>query len=281
MAASLAEANRAHIILLRAASVSALPGTDLGPHSFRRLPKTRRTWPPPWPPGCPNGTERGDCRTLRRRGRGHPPEISLQCRPRDHVHPRSFGPGTLDLRLGRGKGAGTEPGSRLLLVRPSGEIAMLGPEPAQASVLDPLDGSPFAEAALPHAATLAKAFGSTILLLHATGATGGAYYYPGDRPPSRGSGEDKGEAESYPSAVAERLRSDGLSVETILRKVGRPMSSYQGCNAGAEADRDGDPRSGLRSRTPDLRQRGARGGSCTSLPVLLICPGEPATEAQK
>jgi nucleotide-binding universal stress UspA family protein len=53
----------------------------------------------------------------------------------------------------------------ILLVRPTGSQATLSSEPAGSRLLVPLDGSDFAEAALPHAAALARAVNGSLHLL--------------------------------------------------------------------------------------------------------------------
>ncbi len=281
MAASLAEANRSHIILLRAASVSALPGTDSGPAQLQAIAEDQA-----YLAALAAGLSERGLSVEIAVPYGDAAEailLEISLRNADLVIMCTHG------RSGLGRWIYGSVAEKVLaqspvpvlLVRPSGEIAMLGPEPAQASVLVPLDGSPFAEAALPHAATLAKAFGSTILLLHATEPPVGAYYYPEIGLVQGVLAEDKGEAESYLSAVAERLRSDGLSVETILRE-GWPADVivYQGATLEprlivmATHGRTGVVRLIFGSVALEVVRR-------TSLPVLLIRPGEPATEAQK
>ena len=73
-------------------------------------------------------------------------------------------------------------------------------------VLVPLDGSDLAERALPYAATLARASGSPLLLLHVLTPT----------PPRGGELVHEDAARAQLNAVAERLRTDGLVVEAVV-----------------------------------------------------------------
>ncbi len=94
----------------------------------------------------------------------------------------------------------------VLLIRPTGEASRFELQPEQASLLVPLDGSAFAETALPHAAALARAFGGTILLLRVV------------EPPLAAYEGSYREAASYLEEVAQRLRATGLSVQTYVRR---------------------------------------------------------------
>jgi nucleotide-binding universal stress UspA family protein len=73
-------------------------------------------------------------------------------------------------------------------------------------VLVPLDGSDLAERALPYAATLARTSGRPLLLLHVLTPT----------PPRGGELVHEDAARAQLNAVAERLRTDGLVVETVV-----------------------------------------------------------------
>ena len=121
----------------------------------------------------------------------------------------------------------------VLLVRPTGEVATLVPEPEQTTLLVPLDGSVFAETALPHAAALARAFDGTILLLCAVEPPMAPYTYPGVGLVPAASMEISREAESYLEEVAQRLRSAGSSVLTVVRE-GWPADviAYRGAALG-------------------------------------------------
>ncbi len=105
----------------------------------------------------------------------------------------------------------------VLLVRPTGAVTPLALEPGKIKLLVPLDGSLFAEAALPHAADLARALDGTILLMRMVEPpvapyVSGEVLVPGVMP------ELTAQAESYLAEVAQGLREAGLSVETITRE---------------------------------------------------------------
>lgn len=104
----------------------------------------------------------------------------------------------------------------VLLVRPTGKVVSLGPESAQPSLLVPLDGSPLAEAALPHATTLARAFGSSILLLRSVEPSRLAYHYSLRDLAHESLEREKHEAQSYLDSVAERLGTAGISAQTLV-----------------------------------------------------------------
>lgn len=78
-------------------------------------------------------------------------------------------------------------------------------------LLVPLDGSPLAETALPAAAALAQATGATLLLLRAAEA----HTFPGGDP-TDAQVKVVREAEEYLASVAEKLRGDGVTVETAV-----------------------------------------------------------------
>jgi nucleotide-binding universal stress UspA family protein len=104
----------------------------------------------------------------------------------------------------------------VLLVRPTSSTETLGPQRGETTVLVPLDGSAFAEAALPHAAMLTRALGGTILLVRATEPETASY-----RSSGRVQDDSAGlilDAEPYLEDVAQRLRSTGLSVQTVLEE---------------------------------------------------------------
>jgi nucleotide-binding universal stress UspA family protein len=163
----------------------------------------------------------------------------------------------------------------VLLVHPSGEVARFGPEPAGASLLVPLDGSAFAEIALPHAATLARVFGGTILLMRAVPQLAAAYIYPAVGLVQESLEEDCREAESYLGEVAQRLRSEGFSVQTAVQE-GWPASIIvcRGAESGSKLivmathGRTGVVRLLLGSVALEVVRRSA-------LPVLLVRPAEP------
>jgi len=167
----------------------------------------------------------------------------------------------------------------VLLVHPTGEVATLWPESAQVSMLVPLDGSSFAETALPHAASLARVFGGTILLLRAVARPVASYSYPGMGLVQESLEEEHREAESYLGEVAQRLRSDSLSVQTVVRE-GWPADIivYRGAELGsrlivmATHGRTGVVRLLLGSVALEVVRR-------SPLPVLLVRPTELAETA--
>jgi nucleotide-binding universal stress UspA family protein len=167
----------------------------------------------------------------------------------------------------------------VLLVRPTGEVATLTPEPEQTTLLVPLDGSAFAETALPHTAALARAFGGTILLLCAVEPPMVPYTYQGVSLAPGASMEIAREAESYLEQVAQRLRSAGLSVLTVVRE-GWPADviAYRGPALGpslivmATHGRTGVARLLLGSVALEVVRR-------SPLPVMLIRPTGQSTEA--
>ena len=112
----------------------------------------------------------------------------------------------------------------VLLVRPTGTPMTLSPEPGQFRLLVPLDGSAFAEAALPHAAALAQALGGSILLVYAVAPPVRPYNdmmaIPAgiDEDMDRLVEEERERAERYLASAGERLLQSSLSVETVVCK---------------------------------------------------------------
>jgi nucleotide-binding universal stress UspA family protein len=165
----------------------------------------------------------------------------------------------------------------VLLVHPTGEAATLGPE--QTSLLVPLDGSAFAETALPHAIALAQAFGGTILLLRTVEPSMLAYHYPIMGLVQESLAREHREAEAYLSEVAEHLRDEGLSVQTIVRE-GWPgdVIVYRGAALGprlvvmATHGRTGVLHLLLGSVALEVVRR-------SPLPILLVRPTELAESA--
>lgn len=164
----------------------------------------------------------------------------------------------------------------VLLVRPTGSTEMLAPERERTTLLVPLDGSSFAETALTHAATLARAFSATILLLRALEHETASY-----RSSGRVQDDSAGlipDAEPYLEGVAQRLRSTGLSVQTVVEE-GRPGDAiaYHAATLGpglivmATHGRTGVGRLLLGSVALEVL--------CHSpLPVMLIRPAGQSTE---
>jgi nucleotide-binding universal stress UspA family protein len=109
----------------------------------------------------------------------------------------------------------------VLLVRPTGAQPALTPVPGQSCLLVPLDGSAWAEAALPHAAALARNFGCGIQLLTVVAPPRIPY---SDMTPTldmleAGEAQSKANqthAHEYLGEAAERLRRDGLRAETAV-----------------------------------------------------------------
>jgi nucleotide-binding universal stress UspA family protein len=167
----------------------------------------------------------------------------------------------------------------VVLVHPTGDATTLEPEPGRTSFLVPLDGSAFAEAALPHAAALARSFGGRILLVRAFEPPIAAYSYAVVSPVQISSEELQQEAESYLKEVAVRLRGDGLPVETIVRE-GWPAAiiARQGGALGpgliimATHGRTGVARLFLGSVALEVVRR-------SPLPVMLIRPAQQAADA--
>jgi len=102
----------------------------------------------------------------------------------------------------------------VLLVRPSEPIDPAASFDAH-RVLVPLDGSPLAEAALPHATAFAKAFGASVLLVrgvthHGTFDIAHLSLNP------RHLEAERSEADGYLVGVAEAVRAAGVAVETAV-----------------------------------------------------------------
>jgi len=165
----------------------------------------------------------------------------------------------------------------VLLVRPTSSTETLAPEREQTTLLVPLDGSPFAETALTHAAMLARAFSATILLLRAVEHETASY-----RSSSHVQDGSAGlplDAAPYLEEVAQRLRSTGLRVQTVVEE-GRPGDAvaYHGSTLGpslivmATHGRTGLGRLLLGSVALEVLRR-------SPLPVMLIRPAGQLTEA--
>lgn len=108
----------------------------------------------------------------------------------------------------------------VLLVRPADLVVTPSPESGRPQVLVPLDGSALAEAVLPHAEALAEALNGTLVLLQVV-----ILRVP--RAPElflastwmRFVKEEEAQAENYLARVADRLKQDGLCVQTVVRSV--------------------------------------------------------------
>jgi len=165
----------------------------------------------------------------------------------------------------------------VLLVHPTGESMTLRMKPAHTSFLVPLDGSAFAEAALPHASALARAFDGTISLLRVVEPPTSALTLAEASllPPT--SEASIQEAESYLAGMAERLRDSGFSVQTAVREgwpadviVHQSAMSEQGLIVMATHGRTGVARLLLGSVALQVVRR-------SSLPVMLVRPAQQTT----
>jgi nucleotide-binding universal stress UspA family protein len=170
----------------------------------------------------------------------------------------------------------------VLLVRPSGTPVTLSSEPGGFQLLVPLDGSAFAEAAMPHATALARAFGGSILLVCVVGPP----YVPYTELMAAPAGaaeiadmivEDEQEkAERYLVDTGERLRRNGVPVQTAVC-IGWPADTILrqalAVNARlivmATHGRTGLRRLLLGSVAHEVVHRAL-------LPVLLVRPADPA-----
>jgi nucleotide-binding universal stress UspA family protein len=146
-------------------------------------------------------------------------------------------------------------------------------------VLVPLDGSPFSEAALPHASALARAFGAQILLLRAFEPPFVSYEYAVTELLAASFETQRQEAESYLQGIAGRLRSDGLTVQTVAQQ-GWPADAIvrQALQSGGQLiimathGRSGVKRLLLGSVALEVVRR-------SLLPVFLVRPGESEASA--
>lgn len=170
----------------------------------------------------------------------------------------------------------------VLLVRPTGSPVSLSAEPGQSRLLVPLDGSAFAEAALPHATALAEALGGSILLVYAVALPVHPYNemlaIPADidEDLDRLVEEEQGRAEHYLASVGERLLQDGLSVESVVCKGAPADTILQQALAKnarlivmATHGRTGLRRLLLGSVAHEVVHR-------AQLPVFLVRPADPA-----
>ncbi len=163
----------------------------------------------------------------------------------------------------------------VLLVRPTGEIPTLAAGPEPLAVLVPLDGSPFAEATLPHAEALARALDARLLLLRALEPPVVTTYEFVVTSMVVGSLEEqRQQAEAYLGRVAGKLRDDGLTVQTMARE-GWPADAIvrEAVESGAQLivmathGRSGVERLLLGNVALEVVRR-------SLLPVLLVRPGQ-------
>lgn len=172
----------------------------------------------------------------------------------------------------------------VLLVPPTGEVMTLQQDRARtsgceaAAFIVPLDGSAFAEAALPHAAGLARAFGGTILLLTVMEPPMTAYTYAEVSVVPATSARLYSEAEAYVTEMAQRLRETGLAVQAVTEEGWSPdviarhsEKPGPGLIVMATHGRTGVARLLLGSVALQVVRRSA-------LPILLIRPAQPDEE---
>ncbi len=165
----------------------------------------------------------------------------------------------------------------VVLVPPTGEVMTLRPEPAYMSFLVPLDGSAFAEAALPHAAGLARVFDATILLLSAVEPPA-AYTFAEVSFVPAVSERLYQEAEFYLAEVAQRLRETGLRVQTVAEEgwpsdvIARRSDALKpGLTVMATHGRTGVARLLMGSVALQIVRRSA-------LPLMLVRPAQEPAE---
>jgi nucleotide-binding universal stress UspA family protein len=120
----------------------------------------------------------------------------------------------------------------VLLVKPTGLVTPLLLGSAQAPLLVPLDGSSYAEAALPYALDLSRTFGRKLILLRvATYAIvpvnmpGQNFTFPSEVQEMVNK-EEQQEAEDYLAKLTERLKADGQLVQSMVR-WGEPAETIQ------------------------------------------------------
>ena len=169
----------------------------------------------------------------------------------------------------------------VLLVYPTGEAQTMELESGRMTFLVPLDGSTFAEAALPHAVALARTFDGELLLLRALEPRSAVYTYPTVVHVAGASDEVRGEAEAYLKAMVGRLRGEGISAERMMQE-GWPANVIT-CQAAALESctiimathgRSGVARLLLGSVALEVVRRSAT-------PILLIRPREQPAEADQ
>jgi nucleotide-binding universal stress UspA family protein len=169
----------------------------------------------------------------------------------------------------------------VVLVHPTGETEMLAPSPALArtAFLVLLDGSPFAETVLPHAADLARALDGTILLLRVVEPPLPTYAFAEASMTPPPVATTYAEAESYVAGVAQRLTEPGLTVQTEVAEgwpadiiAQRSETLGHGMVVMATHGRSGVARLLLGSVALQVVRRSA-------VPVMLVRPSMPAAAA--
>jgi nucleotide-binding universal stress UspA family protein len=114
----------------------------------------------------------------------------------------------------------------IVFVRPTGRLDALPPVLDHPHLLVPLDGSPFAEAALPHATALARVFDGSLHLMRVitpppsvpTLLVVSAPQPLAAQPVMQEAVQDEqAQAENYLAAISSRLAQEGLRVQTVAR----------------------------------------------------------------
>lgn len=93
----------------------------------------------------------------------------------------------------------------------------------EAPVVVPLDGSRFAESALPYAEALARAFNTSLVLVRAVEPPKGAAAQAGARSTAGDGGRDASDALTYLERISQELAESGIATTTVARS-GAPLS---------------------------------------------------------
>jgi nucleotide-binding universal stress UspA family protein len=217
LATALANAMLAHVILMRAASASVFPGVDPTAAQVQALDEAQAYLSA----AAARLSAPGRCVEVAAPYGDAAESILMEVRLRgaDLVVMCTHGRSGLGRWIFGSVAEKVLAGSiaPVLLVRPTGDATALESEPAGSSLLVPLDGSTFAEAALPPAAALARVLGSPIILLRAVTRLEGHYPASARVPLQHVMEQEHRAAENYLDGVAGRLRSEGLAVETAVR----------------------------------------------------------------
>ena len=149
-------------------------------------------------------------------------------------------------------------------------------EVAHPRILVPLDGSPFGEAALPHAKALARLLDATLVLLHVVAAPSSPEKEEAatETPPLSKRLADDTAAMTYLVVWAERLRLEGVRVETMVLPGPTSDTIIQASQVShidlivmGTHGRTGLPRVVLGSVALEVVRRGA-------LPMVLVRPSD-------
>ena len=106
--------------------------------------------------------------------------------------------------------------------------------PTYRQILVPLDGSPEAEGALPHAVALAARFGSSITLLQASDVPSSCW--PGPVDALRFAVLERERAAEYLESVAQRWAARGFAARSLALTMGPPAEAILACARGIRAD---------------------------------------------